>query len=83
MQHVLSLIFIDEFIKLLIFFYFYNMNVHANFLNRNVLALCAVDNRRTVLLINANIRLCYINMFQQSYVTTMNWLGLRDYSLIN
>ncbi len=35
---VLSLIIIDELIKPFRFF-FYNMNVHAHFLNRNVLAL--------------------------------------------
>ncbi len=36
-----------------------------------------VDNRRTVLLINAVIRLSYINMFQHSYFTTIHFLGLR------
>ncbi len=51
------------------------MNVHAHFKNRNVLALWAVDNRRTVLLINAVIRLWYINMFQQTYLTFQPLIG--------
>ncbi len=55
---------IHSFINQMVTF-FYNMNVHAHFLNRTVLTLYAVDNRRTVLLINASlgyvILICFRN----------------------